>query len=42
MTIIKGDIDCDYFGIDVNSKFEKSPGVKDMALILQLKQGLKK
>ena len=32
----------DYFGIDVNSKFEKSPGVKDMALILQLKQGLKK
>jgi phosphoribosylanthranilate isomerase len=32
----------DYFGIDINSKFEKSPGVKDMALILQLKQGLKK
>ena len=32
----------DYFGIDVNSKFEKSPGVKDMALILQLKQALKK
>jgi phosphoribosylanthranilate isomerase len=32
----------DYFGIDVNSRFEKSPGVKDMALILQLKQGLKK
>lgn len=31
----------DYFGIDVNSKFEKSPGIKDMALILQLKQGLK-
>ncbi len=31
----------DYFGIDVNSKFEKSPGVKDMALLLQLKQGLK-
>jgi len=32
----------DYFGIDVNSKLEKSPGVKDMALVLQLKQGLKK
>jgi len=32
----------DYFGIDVNSRFEKSPGVKDMALLLQLKQGLKK
>ena len=32
----------DYFGIDVNSKFEKGPGVKDMALILTLKQGLKK
>jgi phosphoribosylanthranilate isomerase len=31
----------DYFGIDVNSRFEKSPGVKDMALLLQLKQGLK-
>ena len=31
----------DYFGIDVNSKFEKSPGVKDMALLLKLKQGLK-
>jgi phosphoribosylanthranilate isomerase len=32
----------DYFGIDVNSRFEKSPGIKDMALLLQLKQGLKK
>lgn len=31
----------DYFGIDVNSRFEKSPGVKDMALLLKLKQGLK-
>ncbi|MBI3882755.1 MAG: phosphoribosylanthranilate isomerase [Sphingobacteriales bacterium] len=31
----------DYYGIDVNSKFEKSPGIKDMALLLQLKQGLK-
>lgn len=31
----------DYYGIDVNSRFEKSPGVKDMALVLQLKRGLK-
>ncbi|MEO6731161.1 MAG: phosphoribosylanthranilate isomerase [Ferruginibacter sp.] len=31
----------DYFGIDINSRFEKSPGVKDMALLLKLKQGLK-
>jgi phosphoribosylanthranilate isomerase len=32
----------DFLGIDVNSKFEKEPGIKDMALVLQLKQGLKK
>ena len=32
----------DFMGIDVNSKFEKEPGVKDMVLILQLKQALKK
>ena len=32
----------DYYGIDVNSRFEKSPGVKDMAMLLQLKQGMKK
>jgi phosphoribosylanthranilate isomerase len=31
----------DFYGIDVNSRFEKSPGVKDMALVLQLKQELK-
>ncbi|MEJ7589059.1 MAG: hypothetical protein WKI04_15995 [Ferruginibacter sp.] len=31
----------DYFGVDVNSGFEKSPGVKDMALLLKFKQGLK-
>jgi phosphoribosylanthranilate isomerase len=31
----------DYFGIDVNSCFEKSPGIKDMALLLQLKQAMK-
>ena len=31
----------DFFGVDVNSRFEKEPGVKDMALVLQFKQGLK-
>lgn len=31
----------DFIGIDVNSKFEKEPGVKDMALLLQLKQAMK-
>ena len=31
----------DFYGIDVNSQFEKEPGVKDMALILKLKQELK-
>ncbi len=31
----------DYFGMDVNSKFEKEPGVKDMSLLLQLKQAMK-
>lgn len=32
----------DFYGIDINSKFEKEPGVKDMAKILQLLQELKK
>jgi phosphoribosylanthranilate isomerase len=32
----------DFFGIDINSKFEKSPGVKDMGAVLQFRQGLKK
>ena len=32
----------DFYGIDINSKFEKEPGIKDMALILQLKQAMKK
>ena len=31
----------DFFGIDLNSRFEKSPGVKDMALLLQFRQALK-
>ena len=29
------------YAVDVNSRFETSPGVKDMALLLKLKQGLK-
>jgi phosphoribosylanthranilate isomerase len=32
----------DFYGIDINSKFEKEPGVKDMAKVLQLLQALKK
>lgn len=31
----------DFIGIDINSKFEKQPGIKDMALVLQLKQAVK-
>ena len=31
----------DFFGVDINSKFEKSAGVKDMVSILQFKQALK-
>jgi phosphoribosylanthranilate isomerase len=32
----------DFFGVDINSRFEKEPGVKDMAKVLQFRQGLKK
>lgn len=31
----------DLFGVDINSRFEVSPGVKDMSKILQFKMGLK-
>lgn len=31
----------DFFGVGINSHFEKSPGVKDMALILQFVHALK-
>jgi len=31
----------DFYAVDVNSKFEKEPGVKDMGLLLQFRQGLK-
>ena len=32
----------DFFGIELNSKFEKEPGEKDMALLLKFLQALKK
>lgn len=32
----------DYYGADLNSLFEKEPGVKDMALLLSFMHGLKK
>ncbi|CAN5878186.1 phosphoribosylanthranilate isomerase [soil metagenome] len=31
----------DYYGVDINSRFEKEPGVKDMSLILQFIHGMK-
>lgn len=31
----------DLFAVDINSRFEKEPGVKDMAMVLQFKLGLK-
>ena len=31
----------DFFAVDINSKFEKEPGVKDMGLVLGFKQALK-
>ncbi len=32
----------DYYAVDINNGFEKEPGIKDMALVLQFRQGLKK
>jgi phosphoribosylanthranilate isomerase len=32
----------DFFGIDINSKFEKEPGIKDMAEVLKFITALKK
>ena len=31
----------DLIGVDINSRFEKEPGIKDMALVLEFWQGLK-
>ena len=39
--IIKAFKHPDYFGADLNSLFEKEPGVKDMALVLKFMHGLK-
>ena len=30
----------DLYAVDINSRFEKEPGVKDMGLVLQFRQGL--
>jgi phosphoribosylanthranilate isomerase len=38
---IKGFSHPDFFGVDINSRFEKSPGVKDMGMVLGFKQGVK-
>lgn len=44
--LIQGFKHPDFYGVDINTGFEKEPGVKDMALILQflhsLKQSVKK
>jgi phosphoribosylanthranilate isomerase len=32
----------DFYGVDINSRFEKEPGIKDMARVLQFKLALKK
>ncbi len=32
----------DFFGVDINSRFEKSPGIKDMGAVLQFRQAMKK
>jgi phosphoribosylanthranilate isomerase len=31
----------DFYGVDINSRFEKSPGVKDMGMVLQFRQAMK-
>ncbi|MBI3138826.1 MAG: phosphoribosylanthranilate isomerase [Sphingobacteriales bacterium] len=31
----------DLFGVDINSKFESAPGVKDMKRVLQFREGMK-
>jgi phosphoribosylanthranilate isomerase len=39
---VKSFVHPDFFGIHINSQFEKSAGVKDMVSILQFKKALKK
>jgi phosphoribosylanthranilate isomerase len=31
----------DFYAVDINSRFEKEPGIKDMGLVLQFQQGIK-
>lgn len=31
----------DFFGVDINSRFEKEPGIKDMSKVLQFKMAMK-
>ncbi|HET9055401.1 MAG TPA: phosphoribosylanthranilate isomerase [Chitinophagaceae bacterium] len=31
----------DFYGVDINSRFEKEPGVKDLALVMQFKMALR-
>ncbi len=31
----------DFLGVDINSRFEKEPGIKDMGLVLKFLQGMK-
>jgi phosphoribosylanthranilate isomerase len=38
---VKGFKHPDYYAVDINSKVEKEPGIKDMGLVLQFRQGLK-
>ena len=38
---VKGFKHPDFYAVDINSKFEKEPGIKDMALVLGFKQALK-
>ena len=42
VTRIKAFRHSDFFGIDLNSRFEKAPGEKDMAVLLKFLQQLKK
>ena len=32
----------DMYAVDINSRFEKEPGVKDMAMIFKFRQGFRK
>jgi phosphoribosylanthranilate isomerase len=31
----------DFYAVDINSRFEKEPGIKDLAMVMQFKMGLK-